>query len=719
MEEVLLAVKAIQDGDDWVLDVLGVPFGGPKNGRDSQGERFTPDTDLWLKRIPKRPVVYYHGLDEKDRTPQIIGEELSWEIKADGVWFRVLLDKASKMARRVWEAAQLGLARASSGAISHLVRSKADGTIITWPIGELSLLDSRVHTPVNAYAIAVPTMKAIYQQAGLDLPDNVNLEADEREEAEGLSGQSAKSKGSEGKEKENNKEKDVMSEDNTGLDEARLEELIAKRVQDGLAAAKKAEEDAKQEEEERQAAIKAEVEKQVEERTKELEEEAIKANRLSFNGENAPVVGQFGDLRKFDELDAADQAVMITVLKSAGAKVSEAAYKALNVKLHEANGNEGAANQAGYAGRAAMKAVGMPDMRDAKKANEINYSTLASYGDDWVVTANSAALWETIRTNVQIAQRIPSIVVPQGAEAVLIPLESTDPVFYKVAQATSDAASGGLSRPDPTVTSSRLGTANNTLTVSKMGARTRWTGEMQEDSIVPFANQLRNQLSRAGSETFEHTIIDGDTATAASTNINDIGNASAQGGTEVYLLYNGFRKSPLVTTTANSRSGGALDELDYLETMKLLGAAGKHAVDKTKAGFIIDPNVNWKSLEIDAIKTRDVFVNPTIENGMLTGIWGWPVLTSYFMHWVARGYGAQAYKTNAAGKIDQDTTANNTKGSILAVRWDQWLLGFKRRMTMETVRHPEWDGWEITSLMRVGLLQRDTEGVASTYNLTV
>jgi HK97 family phage major capsid protein len=193
-------IKAFKgENGEWMLDVLGVPYGGPHRGKDAQGEAFTPETDLWLERIPKRPVVYYHGLDESDRTPQIIGEEISWERKPDGVWFKVLLDKTSALARQVWEAAQLGLARASSGAISHLVRVTKDGVIKTWPIGEMSLLDAREHRPVNAYAIARPAAKAqiLYRQAGIEWPDQFNeTQREEPREPERVRGV-----GSEGDEK--------------------------------------------------------------------------------------------------------------------------------------------------------------------------------------------------------------------------------------------------------------------------------------------------------------------------------------------------------------------------------------------------------------------------------------------------------------------------------------------------------------------------------------
>ncbi len=156
-----------------MLDVLGVPYGGPFGGKDAQGETFTPQTDLWLERIPKRPVVYYHGLAEGERAPQVIGEELGWERRADGVWFRVALDRGSTLARRVWEAAQKGLARASSGAIGHLVRVAPDGRIVVWPVAEISLLDAREHQPANPFAVAVPyavgliEAKAAFEAAGL------------------------------------------------------------------------------------------------------------------------------------------------------------------------------------------------------------------------------------------------------------------------------------------------------------------------------------------------------------------------------------------------------------------------------------------------------------------------------------------------------------------------------------------------------------------------
>ena len=119
-------IKAL---DDWQLEVLGIPYGGPDNGKDKDGEYFSTATNLHTDNYPLPPVVYYHGYSPEGKPlgdPQFIGKTISREERGDGVWYRVVLDKASELAKRVWENAKEGLARASSGSISHLVRMATD-----------------------------------------------------------------------------------------------------------------------------------------------------------------------------------------------------------------------------------------------------------------------------------------------------------------------------------------------------------------------------------------------------------------------------------------------------------------------------------------------------------------------------------------------------------------------------------------------------------------
>ncbi len=349
-----------------------------------------------------------------------------------------------------------------------------------------------------------------------------------------------------------------------------------------------------------------------------------------------------------------------------------------------------------------------------KVADALNQSDLSGYGDEWVGTLQSTSLWERIRLGVQVLAKIPTIEVPQGSESVVIPLQSTPPTFYVVAQASAqDSNPGPITR---TVTTSKMGTVQTTLPVAKIGAGTYFTGELVEDSLIPWVAELRSAIVIEGQEVLESMVIDGDTETGATTNINTIGGTPA--GNEAYLSFNGFRKLALVTNTANSRDGGAITDQDFLETVKLMGIAGKNAKQKDKVAFILDLWTEWKVLEIVQVKTKDVFSAPTIENGSLTGIWGYKVFGSANMH-RSNQDATYGLKANTAGKTDLTTPANNTKGVMLSVRFDQWRLGWKRRMTIETVRVPSADSTEITALMRVGLINRDTDASAISYNLTV
>lgn len=138
--------------------VLGVPFGGPIKGRDMDGEAFHEDTDIVLKVGDKRPVTYYHGFGpddpaEKQTPPAIIGEAIYTGKDARGHWFDLALDTEEELALRLMAAGSDGV-KASSGAVSHLVRKSAGGLIDVWPVGELALFDTNEwRKPANEFAV--------------------------------------------------------------------------------------------------------------------------------------------------------------------------------------------------------------------------------------------------------------------------------------------------------------------------------------------------------------------------------------------------------------------------------------------------------------------------------------------------------------------------------------------------------------------------------------
>lgn len=138
--------------------VLGVPYGGPIQGRDLDGEAFTEATDIWLKIGDQVNLTYYHGFDadkagDKQDNPALIGRAVYVGKDARGHWFEPALDAEEPLAKRLMET-NISQLRASSGAISHLVRKDAGGLISVWPVGELALFDTNEwRKPANDFAV--------------------------------------------------------------------------------------------------------------------------------------------------------------------------------------------------------------------------------------------------------------------------------------------------------------------------------------------------------------------------------------------------------------------------------------------------------------------------------------------------------------------------------------------------------------------------------------
>ncbi|RKX63644.1 MAG: hypothetical protein DRP42_07400, partial [Tenericutes bacterium] len=133
------------DKGEWRLEALGVPFGGHLAGKDNDGEFFSPKTDFMMEIGDTRPVLYFHGMKawgQADPKPEVIGRATLTRIDAKGLWFDITLDKTKTLAKRVWESAIKGIVKASSGAVDYLKRKvEHTGEILTWAIGELTLVD--------------------------------------------------------------------------------------------------------------------------------------------------------------------------------------------------------------------------------------------------------------------------------------------------------------------------------------------------------------------------------------------------------------------------------------------------------------------------------------------------------------------------------------------------------------------------------------------------
>ena len=201
-------IKSLKSFDEYnspVLRVLGVPFGGPVAGRDSEGEAFHPLTEIGMNKGDSVPVTYYHGLGPDDPnewqdTPVFMGRAVYAEKDNRGHWFDVRLDTDEPLAQRVL--ADPNSAKASSGAVSHLVRKGNAGLIDVWPVGELALFETNDwKQPANDFAVV--TLKT---------------ELDEQPEAVVKAVKASPAKSTESEEKTQTIGDNIMSEELEGLE---------------------------------------------------------------------------------------------------------------------------------------------------------------------------------------------------------------------------------------------------------------------------------------------------------------------------------------------------------------------------------------------------------------------------------------------------------------------------------------------------------------------
>lgn len=335
------------------------------------------------------------------------------------------------------------------------------------------------------------------------------------------------------------------------------------------------------------------------------------------------------------------------------------------------------------------------------RANEIMTSTATNAGDEWVGIAYSDQLWEQAR-HMRIFEQLMSrgmIVeeIPQGFESIYIPTEGADPTVYSISQSADDSSG----RPTVTTTASQVGTDRVLLSPGTLAARVQYTFVFEEDSIISVAPQMNRQMMEAMQDAVEKLMINGDSASSANVNYDG---GTANSGQYYLASASGFRKYALVTGSSTSRSGGTIDEDDFMETFALLPTTVQ--AQEGDLLWIVDPATYRKALALAVAKTRDVNSSMTIETGKLSNVWGIDLFKSGHLP-LADTDGKVTY--NAAG----------TTGSILCVYPKYWAFGWKRHINVEADRDISAQANIIVATMRAGLMPRGAGASTISYNLTV
>lgn len=692
------AVKALGDGRIGGYLVVW----GDADHLDLQGEYFTPKTELGLDWYPRRPALYHHGLDDAIKG-RMVGTIDSLKADDTGLWAEAQLTMRERWARAVYELVRKGVLNWSSGTLPHLVEVEPDGKIINWPIVEGSLTPSPAeprHTNITAKHLSdAAAIKSAFKAIGLPTPDGLTPEsATESDTAKEGGGQrdrtaSTLSEAIQVKTEGNNpmSEKDtpvqaLTAEDIRAVYREERERELAEQEQAELKA-KAAERDTLAEE---NAALKAQL-------ADAEKDQRQPARRLPGRTDDPDLPGQEGDGQKrvivtvgspLDNLEPHELAFGVTVMqnlaraKNMDLRPSEQYAKALAHKMSQK-------------GLAVKKADG-----NYYKADELSYSTQTSYGDEWVRDLWSSELWRKARLDNVILPLFRSIEMPSNPFE--LPTQGTDPTVYYVPE-TQDEAQLDLAGSNNPMPDSKIGSGKVTLTAKKLAVRVGFSSELVEDSLVPVLPIYTEQSMRAMADAIDTVLLNGDTVTTASTNIN-LNNGTPTATTN-YLAFDGLRKLPLITNAANAQDASGAPSLALMRTARFL-MAGKYSVKPQNLAWIVDAQTYAKLLSLDEVETYEkigqMATNMTGQLGMIDGI---PLLVS-----------GEMGLTAADGKID---SSGNTKGQAVCVYRPGWVVGYRRRINASMTYIPYYDSYQLVATARVAFINFDTDVASALYDITV
>jgi len=319
-------------------------------------------------------------------------------------------------------------------------------------------------------------------------------------------------------------------------------------------------------------------------------------------------------------------------------------------------------------------------------------------------------LWEGARGESRIMATIPTFEMTDPV--AYLPIEADIPEMLLVSESTASNSSN--------YTTSKSGSNRATVTAKKFIIHQMWSGELEEDSILPFIPFLRRQAEISLAYYGDHTVYNGDTTNAATGNIN-LDDADPA-DTKAYLAFDGIRHAALVDNTGNavSQAGAAVTYA------ALMGLRGKmvdttylfdwgHPTVNEDLIYVADPDTADDINTLDQVLTVDKFgAGATVLTGQVAKIGSHPLIASI-----------AAPKTEADGKVST-TAGNNTLGQVGCYNRRGFVAGWRRRVKIESERIIATDQTRIVHSLRLGLGRYAPSGSAASieaaavlYNILV
>jgi len=333
----------------------------------------------------------------------------------------------------------------------------------------------------------------------------------------------------------------------------------------------------------------------------------------------------------------------------------------------------------------------------------------SGFGSQLVGAQYVGELWDAARRESRLYGLIESFEMTDPT--AYLPVEVDIPEMLFVTENTANNSSNY----------STVKTGSNRVQVDakKFLIHQMWSGEMEEDSIIPFIPFLRRQAAASIAHYSDSLVLNGDNTNAATGNIN-LDDADPA-DTKHYLAFDGIRHASLVDNTGNANDAGggvslsALHMLrgDMIDTTRFVDWG--HPADANDLVYVSDPETADRIALLDELLTVDKYgPQATVLTGEVAKIARHPLVVSMAMS-----------KTEADGKVST-TANNNVKGQVVAFNRRGFKTGWRRRVQVETERLPATDQTRLVYSLRLGFGRftptgsaSGIEATASLYNITI
>lgn len=295
------------------------------------------------------------------------------------------------------------------------------------------------------------------------------------------------------------------------------------------------------------------------------------------------------------------------------------------------------------------------DHTELRKAMD---SATAGEGLEWIPTDFSADLIDRVRLARKVAGLFPTINMP--TDPYKLPALTADSTAYLVSEQLTDDPLPSA-RP---FTASKPTTTNRTMNAIKLGVRVNFSLELQEDSIIPVLEVIKNNMATAMASALEDAIINGDDSVSHMDSDTPAGSAKK--------AWKGLRKLGITNTSLASPV-----TLANLRTMR--GSMGKYGADPSKLVFIVSAKGFIKLLSIDEVTTLEKYgPAATVLNGELGKIDGIPIVVSELVR----------DDLGANGAFD---VTSSGKSVIILAYVPSFLMGQRRKITMRSFEDVQLD----------------------------